>query len=489
MKFARMQHLYQCRRAIFPGPKLLLFAACFSVFVGAGCGERPTTIDPPPIRPHAGATLTVAASDAADGELLRRLARSWSIRSGAKVQVSDDPWDGKADVGLIRPAELARWAEPGQLLDVPAALKDPTHPYMWDDLLPVYSTRLLTWGERTVALPVIGEGIVLAYRRDAFDGKDGRPLDPPGTWEELLEAARALGPRSLPPVPADLERLGVEFLAAAASYDRQAVGRLTSVDVVREEFFAFQFDPKTGAPRLEAPAFRHVAGLFHQLNAFRASAPDAAAAFQSGQAKVGLLSLAELGRVGLEVAQQLGVAPIPGARVIFDADGTPRPTGQGAVNRVPYLGWGGRVGVVSAKCSAPEAAWDFLADVGLPDRTALELLADPRIGAGPYRTSQLDTRARPRWFGYGLPAGQVDRLTNALRDNLGPGVQNYRLRLRTPNQHVLIAAFDEDLRSFLKAPKADPAAALARANRRWAEIIAKEPPAQWRTQARRSLGF
>jgi ABC-type glycerol-3-phosphate transport system substrate-binding protein len=255
------------------------------------------------------------------------------------------------------------------------------------------------------------------------------------------------------------------------------------------QFFAFQFDPATGLPRLDTPAFAHAAGLLRQMNEFRSTAPDVAAAFRSGEAKVGMLSLVELGRVGPDVAEKLAVAPVPGSRLVFETDGSPRPLAQGTVNRVPYVGWGGRLGVVSTKCAAPEAAWDFLADVGLPDRTALDLLAAPRWGAGPYRISQLDTRARPRWFGYGLSADQVDRLTNALRDNLGPGVQNYRVRLRTPDQHELAAVLDQELRAFLKAEKSDPAEAMKKANDRWREITGRLPKAEWEAQVKWSLGL
>jgi ABC-type glycerol-3-phosphate transport system substrate-binding protein len=182
----------------------------------------------------------------------------------------------------------------------------------------------------------------------------------------------------------------------------------------------------------------------------------------------------------------LGVAPLPGSRVTFDADGKEQPTGQGSVNRVPYFGWAARVGVVSSKCANPEAAWDFLTDAGLPDRAALELIASPRWGAGPYRNSQLDTKARAKWYAYGLAGPETERMTSALRDNLGIGVLNYRLRLRTPNEQALTAAFDAEVRKAIEGG-ATPAVALKAANDRWAEIMRQTPG--WREQARKSLGL
>lgn len=488
MKVALKQLHYRSLCTIFARPQTLIGLILIPFLVAAGCIERPTTLDAIPDRPHSGLVLTAAVSDPADGELLRHLAKAWGTRSGAEIRIADAPWDGTADIGLIRSAEMPRWAEAGQLREAPAALKIAEDAYRWDDLLSIYPLRLLTWGERTYALPVTGEGMVLVYRKNAFDGKDGRPGDPPATWDELAGyASREFrGQKYLPPLPAGSDRLLAEYFAAAASYDRPAVGRLGPNERPGPAFFAFQFDPEKGAPRLTAKAFERVADLYRQMQPARSTAADAATAFRTGEAKIGILTLAELGQVGPDAASALGVAPLPGSRITFDANGNEQPTGQGSVNRVPYLGWGARVGVVSTRCANPDAAWDFLADVGQPDRTALELIASPRWGSGPYRISQLETKARARWFGYGLDANETERLTSALRDNLGLGVQNYRLRLRTPNQHELAVALDAELRKAIQG-QTPPTEALKAANDRWAEINRGQPA--WANQARKSLGL
>jgi ABC-type glycerol-3-phosphate transport system substrate-binding protein len=477
-----MQQIYSSR--LPNSARALRLGLILTIAIATGCTERPTTIDPPPPRPHAGVVLTVAA-DPADRDLVRQLARSWAARNGAEVKVLDTPFDGTADVGFITPADLPRWAAAGRLAEVPVALKDPANPYRWDDVLPVYTIRLTAWADRTYALPVIGEGLVLVYRPDRFDGKDGRPTQPPATWDDLLAAAKALGPSSLPPVPATAERLLAEFFAAAANYDRPVIARLAAGELPRSEYFVFQFDPETGTPRLDAPAFGHVAGLFQEMQPLRSRQPDAAAAFRSGEAQVGILSLAELGRVGPEMAERLAVAPLPGARFTF-ANGERKPLDT--VNRVPYLGWGGRLGVVSANSQARDAAWDFLIDAGLPDRTALDLVSDPRWGAGPYRASQLDAQTRARWYGYGLTSGETERLTSALRDNLGIGVQYYRIRMRTPDHADLDRALDESLRALL-TNREDPATAMAKANGQWRAVIDRQPRATWINWGKKSLGL
>jgi ABC-type glycerol-3-phosphate transport system substrate-binding protein len=482
-----MQQKYPRRGPEFPQSRLLALVLGTAIVTSAGCLERPTTIDHQPARPFAGVRLTVAAADPGDRDLIRQLGRSWAARNGAEVRIADKPYDGTADVGLIPPADLPKWAEAGRLAEVPAERKNPADPYRWDDIFRPYVVRLTTWGDRSCALPVVGEGMVLVYRKDGFDGKDGRPSVPPATWEDLIAAGEKLG---LPPLPATSDRLLAEFFTAAASYDRTAVGRLGAMDLMREResFFAFQFDPKTGEPRLSSPAFVHVAKSFQQMQPYRSHQPDAAAAFRTGEAKVGLLTLAELGRAGPDAAEGLGIAPLPGARLTFDANGKGQSTEREFVNRVPYLGWGGRLGVVSADCRAQEAAWDFLADAGMPDRGSLELLADVRWGAGPYRSGQLEARSRSRWYGYGLTAAETERLTTALGDNLGPGVENYRIRLRTPDHAELDAALDSALRALVVDKQQKPADAMSKANADWKAIIDRQRD-KWLTLAKKSLGI
>jgi ABC-type glycerol-3-phosphate transport system substrate-binding protein len=485
-----MQLIYARANRLFARADLLCVLAILPFMVLFGCSPRPTTIDPSPERPHEGVTLRVAASDLTGRDLLRQLASSWTARSGAKVQVLESDWDGSADVGLVRTADLTRWANGGSIVEVTPTLKASGNPYIWDDLFDSYSTRLTSWGGRTYGLPVLGEGMVLLYRKDAFDGKGDHPSRPPESWDEIVDMAQALGPGSLPPLASDPDRLAAEFFSAAACYDRRAVGRIETSDLKRtgENFFAFQFNPETGEPRLSAPAFQYVAELFRQmeLKKLRSSAADPTAAFLSGQAKLGIVSLDELGRIAPAIGDQLGVAPLPGARFVFDVSGEKKVLEQQTLNRLPYLGWGGRIGVVSKKCAAPEAAWAFLADAGTPERTALELLASPRFGAGPYRISQLEGRARPRWFAYGLSGDETDHLMGALRDNRGSGVQNYRVHLRTPNRKELSESLDRDLRAVFRSPEP---ADLAAANQHWRAIVEKMPPGEWKAMAARSLGL
>src|SRR5262245_29681326 len=93
----RMQPFYGPIAPVYSRRKFLAGALLASLGVAAGCVDRPTTIDAPPVQPHAGVSLTVAVADPADRSLIRQLSRGWSVRSGATVTVTDTLFDGTTD--------------------------------------------------------------------------------------------------------------------------------------------------------------------------------------------------------------------------------------------------------------------------------------------------------------------------------------------------------------------------------------------------------
>jgi hypothetical protein len=482
----------------FYGAKLLvslnksgLFRSClnFAFLIGivflTGCVDRPSTIDPVPTRPFAGTRLKIGISDPSDRPLIEGLIHSWALRHGAQFEIVEGDWGDQVDIGILRPAELVPRAETLQLAELPKDIRSSTNAYHWDDLV-THTPKLLSWKDKYLALPIVGEGMVLAYRHDAFDGNNGHPAAPPRTWEEMADFGKGAGEGSLPPLPTDPDQNVAEFSLAAASYDSLATYRIISGTTIKDEFFSFLFDMKTGEPRLNSPAFRQAANLFTQMKKYRSIEGNRVEAFTKGKAKLGLVSLAELGQITTQMEGKIGVAAVPGAPFTFDAKGNRVPLPGGNVNRIPYIGWGGRIGVVSAKSAHSEAAWNFLIECGNPDQTALDLISNPRWGAGPYRMTQIDVRQRSRWLGYHLNSAETDRLISVLRDNLGISTQNTRFALRTPNQAPLVRSLDQELRK-LGGVSGDQA--METANSQWKAAISTMKPEEWKLLLRRSLGL
>src|SRR5688572_16091682 len=111
----------QCRAAgpFFPLVPLAL-AGGLALALGAGCRQR--AVAPPRPAPRwAGVALRVAAPDGPARELLRRHGAAWANATGATLApvpppAGDDP---AADLLLLPPAELPRWAAAGKLRPLP----------------------------------------------------------------------------------------------------------------------------------------------------------------------------------------------------------------------------------------------------------------------------------------------------------------------------------------------------------------------------------
>lgn len=454
---------------------------CGLMLTLSGCGDRPSTLDKAPTLPYSGIKLRIAVTGAKEREMVDQLGRSWATRNGAAVTVVEAPFDNNTDIGIIRPADMPTHAEAGILADLPNEVRNRSHSYQWDDLFYAYSARLLAWRDRVYALPVIGEGMVLVYKKSAFDGQAGRPKGYPQTWDELAD----LGPQSILPTSTDPEILAAQFLSALACYDRLAVNRANPSEL-KDRFFRFLFEPATGEPRVSGAVFDYVGKLFVKLYQARVKVPDLATATRQTEAKVGILTLEELAALPKEMLAQWGVAPLPGSAKIIDDAGLATPTASGSVNRVPYFGWGGRVGVVAKNSQQQAAAWEFLAELGSADQTGNNLIASGRWGAGPYRISHVEAKSRSIWFGYNLSAEETDRLSSVLRENIGLGVQNYRFHLRVPQQEALTRVFNETLSIMLKEQR-DPKTTFQHIEANWKDFAGKNP--NWPNLARASLGM
>jgi ABC-type glycerol-3-phosphate transport system substrate-binding protein len=399
--------------------------------------------------------------------------------------------------------EFGARAEAGELTPVPPGLRAADHPFQWTGVLPPYRERLIEWGGQARAVPLAGDGYVVAYRADrladpgfaaAHKARLGRDPAPPATWEDFADLAAALaahaGKPSLPAMtPGEAADL---FFRVAACYDRQA---LADADASRPgrglAAVSFQHDAATGDHRLRTAGFAAAADLLGRLAAGKCLPPppagpsDPAAALASGDAALAVLSLAQLSRLPREngaVPARVGVAPLPGARGFVDpADGKLKPAG--VPNYVPYFS-GGWVGAVRTGCPHPDAGFDLLADLGGPTRS-LEAVATPGLGAGPLRAAHLERDRLSAWLGYGFDPDRTKGLQEAMRQYVRQEVKNPGCGLRGPDRAELSAAAAEEV-GRVAAGAASPADGLMRLAEAWDRIDAKAPKearVRWRKAA------
>src|SRR5436190_11656699 len=90
-----------------------------------GCGGPEPTHTDHKGPAHAGAVIRVSCPDKELAAVLTPLAKTWAGRAGATVEVATDPMapGDAADVGVIPAADLGAWADRGELVPVPSAVK------------------------------------------------------------------------------------------------------------------------------------------------------------------------------------------------------------------------------------------------------------------------------------------------------------------------------------------------------------------------------
>jgi ABC-type glycerol-3-phosphate transport system substrate-binding protein len=458
-----------------------------------------------------GVTLRIACPADTPAEVVRQHSRSWAARHAARIEVvrfnrQETPPD--ADVWIIPPAQLPRWAASGKLQPMPEGLTTRDSSYGWTNLLPQYREQLLVWDRVVYGLPLVGESFLCCYRSDLiqdaahqkrFQQQYQRKLAPPASWEEFADLADYFrehhpagkpGP-SLPPLPADDESLDRQFYTIAAGFARRAIAQDEAQGEDHlDEVFSFHFNLQTGQPRIDTPGFVHALNVLRRLQACRPeeAAAEPARAFQSGQAVLCLTDASWLAAFQKEPAlrDKVGIAPIPGGdRTFAFATGTELPVKAGRSNRVPYLGSGGWLAVVPRSSSNSEAAFGLLAELTGPE-TSAQIALEPRWGGGPTREEHIN---RQRWDAFDLDQERTLALREALRGNLFThGLKNPVICLRTPDEASYRAALDTALRAALGKTAVPPAEALATAARAWEKLNQARGPAHL-AEYRLSLGL
>jgi len=491
-------------------PKVATLAVAGLVLcVTAGCPARPAA---PTAPPPAAVKLSVACSDPVYAARLGQLAKAWAGRTGVAVRVVPDP--AAADILVIPPGQLgATLTQPGfECLPLPPAFKEADHPLQRGRIAEVYRDTLSNWAGEVVGLPLVGDGAVLIYRADRlaapaaradFAAKFGRPLQPPRTYEDILDVAAyfstAEGRPSLPPLPGAPGELSTLFARVVACYDRPAAGAVnagrdaptTPVPATALDLLA---DPLTGTPRFQGPGFLAAARWLAATVPFR-PAPGPVPALPRGPAVelgavLDLMALRDLATLPLDpatggVAARFAVAPLPGTRSYFDAAGKPAAAADEG-NFVPYLGARTLIGVVRKSCPEPQAAWDFLADAAAAPGSAATL-SDPATGSGPLRREHVDEANEKLWLAYKFDAAQSRELSLALRRFLALNVANPATVTRLPDADARLAALDGILRR-LGTGGLTPEAAMAEATAAWKASDAQVPPADLARLRRHAAG-
>lgn len=476
-----------------------------SVLAVGGCNPTTPKPDAAAVKPHTGKTLKAAVSDPILAAEMRGRAKAWANRTGAVVVVGDAA-QPDADLAIVPQDGVPGPAASGELAAVPESMLGSGKAFRWDTLFVPFQTSLVQWGNRIVAVPVAGDGLVCVYRADRFRdplaatefrAEYGKDLVPPRTWEDMAEIGAAFhrpGRPSLAPLPTDRTAALTQFYHLAACYDRAPIATgVKGGSAARALSFLIDLDGAKLESRLQAPAFAAAYSWFAATAPHRPpEAGDPVAAIGTGSAVVALLTLRELAALPRDpktgaISEAFGIVGVPGTRTFFDAEGKVQQAAGGR-NAIPYLGGSGAFGIVFKKSANPDVAWDFLSDLAGPEGSA-STMSESAIGAGPTRESHLAAQTGGAiWQRYGFDKARTDELGAAMQAYVGTGVANPALPLRTPDAPEVGAILEGQLRRAAGGRATGPEAAKA-AIAEWAAHDAKQNPEQLRVLRRRAAGL
>lgn len=460
-----------------------------AVLAVLGCGSD---VNPQagPSRSFPGVALTVAAvGDPAAASAVRAWKTTWERDTKATLAIVEgavEPTDLKgADVVIFagdRLGDLVDAQALAILLDKdirsPAPVgkeKPPADPLAFADVLPPFREHVSKYGEDRIGLPLGGSGLVLIYRRDAFESQAnkkaaeaaGLTLAPPKTWEDL-DALVAFfhaqtGQGIAVPFGKDEEGVGDAILIARAASSG-----------LHPDHYALLFNPDTLEPRLASPPFVFALEAIAKWKAFAPEkaetfdAEAARAAFRGGKATF-LIDRAERASKWTDPKTPLSVvvASLPGSKRVYEP-GLKEWQELPSPNRVTYLlrGGGLLVGITSkGEATNRAAALDFVKSLAGPE-TARLLLIEPDYPLIPDRNTQLSAGLPDRRSAlsvdpqsWGVAVAQT--LTAA---RVVPG-------LRIPRTDLYLAALTNARVAAISGTPAE--SALADAAKAWSEISAK----------------
>ena len=158
------------------------------ILVAGGCGRK-----------GGGPSLTVAITAGVEGDALKAAANQWGQAHGARIEIVELPYanlfekelldltshTGAYDVIMMDDPWFPRLVEHGSLAPLPDTDRSDFLQGTLDVCRDPYSTGPY------YALPYVGNAQLFFYRKDLF-AKYG--LAPPATWDDVLAAAKRIGP-------------------------------------------------------------------------------------------------------------------------------------------------------------------------------------------------------------------------------------------------------------------------------------------------------
>jgi multiple sugar transport system substrate-binding protein len=422
----------------------------------------------------AGVTVNVMTQTGAIQEPLERRAPEFEKLTGAKINVIAVPFSdlyqkvltdwasgtNSVDAAVFAPQWMVDYVAGGYLEDISQRVADDKD-IKWDDIGAFFRDFSAKYAGKTYLIPFDGDFHMLYYRSDLFKEAG---LQPPKTWDDYLNAAKALNGK-------DMNVDGTPDFGSCIAKKRKAQSYWFVTDVAGSMIQskgtsqgAF-FDTKDMKPLVDNEAFRKALEFLKEStkygppNELNMDVSDTRPLFASGRCALNL-DWGDVGTIAIDPKQskvmgKWGAAIMPGSKEVLNIDtgkleactAETCPHAIDGVNHAPFAAFGGWGGGINAKAQdkVKDAAYAFFSYMSQPAQSNIDVTIG-KTGFNPYRLSQLNYN--DDWKKANMAESEAKVYLGAIKESANS--PNMILDLRIPqNQKYQQVALDEALSRYL----------------------------------------
>jgi multiple sugar transport system substrate-binding protein len=429
----------------------------------------------PEAKPYEGVEINVLTFTGPQiAEPLQRRGPDFTALTGAKVNVIIVPFSdlyqkiltdmatgtNSYDAFVFAPQWMVDFITPGYLEDLTDRVKnDPA--IQWDDIAPFFRNFSATYGGQIYTIPLDGDFHMGYYRTDLLEQAG---LQPPRTWEEYIEVAKAFYGK-------DLNGDGDPDYGSCISKKRGAQAYWFIYDLAAPMIQSQGtgqgtfFNTDTMDPLVKNDAFAKALELYNETTKYgppdelNLDVGDTRSLFTSGRCALSV-DWGDIGTLAIDpttsvVMDKTGAMITPGSTEVLDwatgklvpCDATTCPYAVDGVNYAPYAAYGGWSGGINAAADAKkkDAAYAFFSYMAQPAQSNVDVTIG-KTGFNPYRTSQFLNREA--WVKAGMSPQAATVYLGAIEGSLAS--PNMVLDLRIPqNQRYQQVVLDQAVSQYL----------------------------------------
>jgi multiple sugar transport system substrate-binding protein len=445
-------------------------------------------------KPFAGVEVNVMTQTGAIQEPLQRRAPEFEALTGAKINVIAVPFSdlyqkvltdwasgtNSVDAAVFAPQWMVDYIAGGYLEDLTPRVEADAA-IEQDDVGAFFRDFSEKYAGKIYMLTFDGDFHMMYYRKDVLEEAG---LQPPKTWDEYLEVAKAVHGK-------DMNGDGTPDFGSCIAKKRNAqsywfvtdvVGSMTQSKGTSQGAF---FNTADMTPLVNNDAFRKALDFLSESTKYgpedelNLDVSDTRPLFASGRCALNL-DWGDVGTISIDPAQskvigKWGASIMPGSKEVLNWETgkleacTPEicPNAVDGVNHAPFAafgGWGGGINA-AADPKVKDAAFAFFSYMTQPAQSNQDVVIGG-TGFNPYRTSQLSYS--DAWKKAGMSEEEAKIYLGAINDSMNS--PNMILDLRIPqNQKYQQVVLDEAISRFL-AGEIDKEATVKAVEDGWNEL-------------------